>query len=61
MKNLESTIKEAIIVSKKFGRSWLMSNGKELKTAYTENEKELKKNRGFWVAAIYENGVAVGA
>ena len=61
MKNFESTIKEAIIVSKKFGRSWLMSNGKQIKTAYTETEKELKKNRGFWVAAVYEIGVVVGA
>ena len=38
MKNFESTIKEAIIVSKKFGRSWLMSNGKQIKTVILNRE-----------------------
>jgi len=54
-------IKVAEIVSKKFGRSWLMSNGKEIKVAYTEKERDFEKNHGFWVAVIFENGNIVNA
>ena len=54
-------IKVAEIVSKKFGTSWLMSDGKEIKVAYNEREKEFEENHGFWVAVIFENGHIVEA
>lgn len=54
-------LKVAEIVSKKFGRSWLMSNGEEIKVAYTEKEKIFEENHGFWVAIIFEKGNIVNA
>ena len=58
MKNFELAdyIKIAESVSKRNGISWLMSNGKEIKVAYAEHEKEFEERHGFWVAAIFENG-----
>ena len=48
-------------ISKKFGRAWLVSNGEDIKVAFTEKEKEFEKIHGFWVAVVFENGHPVEA
>ena len=55
-------IKGAKQESLRIGRSWLMSDGKELKVITTKKMGEYYRNaEGFWVAAIYENGNKVEA
>ncbi|MBP5710535.1 MAG: hypothetical protein J6W84_06120 [Bacteroidales bacterium] len=58
---LADLIKIAEHISQKFGIAWLMSNGEEIKVAYTESERDFEKRHGFWVAVIFENGHPVEA
>lgn len=58
-KMIRETIAKAINDSKRYGICYILSNGKELKTAVTIRFKEIMKEKGYWVAAIYEGGFQV--
>lgn len=55
------TIARHVSTMEQFGISWLMSNGDDIKVAYTEKEKEFEKKHGYFVAVIFENGNIVNA
>lgn len=38
---------------------YILSNGKDLQTVVTEQLKEDLKEKGYWVAAIFENGIHI--
>ena len=55
-------VKTAKIISTMRGTAWLMSNGKELIVAETEENMESKRDVfGYWVSMIFENGHQVEA
>ena len=60
-KEIQTKIQKAIEDSKRYGICYVLSNGKELLTAVTANLKETLKEKGYWVAAIYEYGYQVEA
>lgn len=40
----------------RYGICYILSNGKDLQTAVTEQHKEDLKEKGYWVALIFQNG-----
>lgn len=58
---IQEAIARAVKASKDYGICYLLSNGKNLDTAVTTEMKEYLKERGYWVAAIYEHGHQVAA
>lgn len=58
---IQAKIQKAIEDSKRYGICYILSNGKELQTVVTANLKESLKEKGYWVAAIYEHGYQVEA
>lgn len=54
-----SKTRKAIADSKRFGICYILSNGKDLQTVVTANLKEDLKEKGYWVAAIYEHGYQI--
>jgi hypothetical protein len=53
---IENKVSLAIEISVERGIAWLMSNGKKLTVANSEEEMNYGKSKGFWVASIYQNG-----
>ena len=60
-KEIQEKIQKAIEDNKRYGICYLLSDGKRLQTAVTANLKETLKEKGYWVAAIYEHGYQVEA
>lgn len=56
---VQEAIAKAVKASKEYGICYLLSNGKTLETAVTSELKEYLKERGYWVAAIYEHGLQI--
>lgn len=54
-----SKTRKAIEDSKRFGICYILSNGKDLQTVVTADFKERLKEKGYWVAAIYEHGYQI--
>lgn len=54
-------IKDARLASESMGTVWALSNGKEIRSAYTYDRVRSYKENGFWVCAIFENGHRVEA
>lgn len=58
---IQEKILKAIEDSKRYGICYILSNGQNLQTAVTAYLKETLKEKGYWVAAIYEHGYQVEA
>ena len=58
-KEIQVKIQKAIEDSKRYGICYILSNGQELQTAVTAELKESLKEKGYWVAAIYEHGYQI--
>ena len=58
---IRTKIEKAIHDSERYGICYVLSNGKDLQTVVTANLKEDLKEKGYWVAAIYEHGYQVEA
>lgn len=43
----------------RYGRCYILSNGKDLQTAITYEFVDRMKEAGYWVAAIFEHGYQV--
>lgn len=55
LKTYEKAQKDSI----RYGRCYILSNGKELHTAVTYEFVDRMKEAGYWVAAIFEHGYKV--
>lgn len=53
---MKKTTDEALFANQMGYTAWVMSNGEELKVAWTTREEDNAKKNGFWVAAIFEHG-----
>lgn len=53
---IQAKVEKAIKDSIRYGICYILSNGKELQVVVTAGLKEKLKEKGYWVAAIYENG-----
>lgn len=58
---IQEKFAKAVKASKDYGICYLLSNGKHLDTAVTNEMKEYLMERGYWVVAIYEHGHQVAA
>ena len=56
---IQATFQKAHNDSIRYGICYILSNGKGLQTAVTEQLKEDLKENGYWVAAILENGYKI--
>lgn len=58
---IQAKVEKAIKDSIRYGICYILSNGKELLVVVTAELKETLKEKGYWVAAIYEHGHPVEA
>lgn len=58
-REIQEVVKRAIEDSKRHGICYILSNGQKLQTAVTAFLKETLKEKGYWVAAIYEHGYQI--
>ena len=56
---IQEKFTKAQVDSIRYGICYILSNGKDLQTAVTEKFKEDLKEKGYWVAAIFENGYKI--
>lgn len=56
---IQKTFDKARNDSTRYGTCYILSNGQDLQTVVGENLKEDLKEKGYWVAAIFENGFQV--
>lgn len=60
-KMIQRAKEDALALSIRYGKSYLMSNSKMVIPVCSEISVRFQQHKGFWVAAIYENGNLVQA